>query len=105
MKHISATPITGACIHQVPWSRKNMLMFVEFLALEVEHMNIPGSGPEMSILGIKGSRRVTVVATDGNGGNSRYGTEGQQDQHRTCGHHEELRFYSKSRLKGLEAFK
>lgn len=22
-----------------------------------------------------------------------------------CGHHEELRFYSKSRLKGLEAFK
>lgn len=44
--------------------------------MEVEHMNIPGSGPEMSVLGIKGSRRVTVEAMDSNGGNSRYGTEG-----------------------------
>lgn len=97
--------ITGAGINQAPWSRKDMLRSVEFLALEVEHMNIPRGGPERRALGIKGSRRVSVEATEDNGGKSRYRTEGPQDPCRALWTSQELGLYSKSRQKGLEDFK
>lgn len=49
--------IPGDGVHQAPWSAKDSLMFVELLALEVEHVTIPGSGPERRVGGVRGQGR------------------------------------------------